>query len=67
MWEITQLGLKLIKADEAQISADNDDTKDDTEREDSVIGMDIFDKKVENDIEDVAEDPAKWLTPLHSC
>ena len=67
MWEITQLGLKLIKADEAQISADNDDTKDDTEREDSVIGMDIFDKKVEIDIEDVAEDPAKWLTPQYSC
>ena len=50
---------KLIKADEAQISAENNETDVDTEHEDSVIGMNMFDKNFENDLLDVSEDPAK--------
>ena len=64
MWDITQLCIEIIKADETQISAENDKTNDDTEHEDSVTGMDIFHKKFENDLMDVAEDPARWLIPL---
>ena len=59
MWDITQLCSKLIKADEAQISAENNETDVDTEHEDSVIGMNMFDKNFENDLLDVSEDPAK--------